>query len=171
MHPDTPLKTAGATESPPQWAAAEAADLQHPEDSGLAQVGFAAESAGTALHACSSSTATRRTWSSFVYSIWVLTNKGRKTLFLLLLCLLLQSLRFYVAHANAGIRNMCESPATSDIFRYPPESRTAAAVALAADKEDRLLHLLRGYGCAVILANLITTFLCSSMSQAPPAKP
>ncbi|CDI78064.1 hypothetical protein, conserved [Eimeria acervulina] len=112
MHPDTPLKTAGVTESPPQWAAAEAADLQHPEDSGLAQ-----------------------------------------------------SLRFYVAHANAGIRNMCESPATSDIFRYPPESRTAAAVALAADKEDRLLHLLRGYGCAVILANLITTFLCSTLTR------
>lgn len=79
-------------------------------------------------------------------------------------CVQLQSLRFYVAHANAGNRNMSESPVTSDIFRYPPETRTAAAVALAADKEDRLLHLVRGYGCAVILANLITTFLCSSKS-------
>lgn len=74
---------------------------------------------------------------------------------------LVQSLRFYVAHANAGNRGMSESPLASDIFRYSPESRTAAAAALAAEKEDRLLHLVRGYGCAVILANLITTFIFS----------
>lgn len=107
MHAETPHTK--ARDGAPQWGAPEASDLQHPEESGLAQ-----------------------------------------------------SLRFYVAHANAGTRNMCDSPVTSDIFRYPPESRTAAAVALAADKEDRLLHLVRGYGCAVVLANLLTTFLCST---------
>ncbi|OEH79485.1 hypothetical protein cyc_07123 [Cyclospora cayetanensis] len=74
---------------------------------------------------------------------------------------LVQSLRFYVAHANAGNRRTSESPPESEIFRYPPESRTAAAAALAADKEDRLLHLVKGYGCAVVLANLLTTFLFS----------
>lgn len=74
---------------------------------------------------------------------------------------LVQSLRFYVARANAENRCMSDSPVASELFRYSPESRTATAAAMAADKEDRLLHLVRGYGCAVILANLITTFIFS----------
>lgn len=74
---------------------------------------------------------------------------------------LVQSLRFYVARANAENRSMAESPLNSDIFRYSVESRTATAAALAADKEDRLLHLVRSYGCGVILANLFITFIFS----------
>ncbi|CDJ67066.1 hypothetical protein, conserved [Eimeria necatrix] len=104
MQAEAPQKTAVIREKPSQWVTADATDLQHPEDSGLAQVG---------IFTCSSPPEVP----------------------------LEESLRFYVAHANAGNRNMSESPVTSDIFRYPPESRTAAAVALAADKEDRLLHL------------------------------
>ncbi|KAL8435226.1 hypothetical protein Efla_006389 [Eimeria flavescens] len=76
---------------------------------------------------------------------------------------LIQSLRFYVAHANAENRSTAESPQDSEFSRYPAESRTAAAAAAAAaDKEDHFLQLIRGYGCAVILANLITTFIFSS---------
>ncbi|KAL8436532.1 hypothetical protein ACSSS7_001649 [Eimeria intestinalis] len=76
---------------------------------------------------------------------------------------LVQSLRFYVARANAENRSMVESPLSTEFFRYPTDSRTAAAAAAAAaaDKEDRLLQLVRGYGCAVILANFITTFIFS----------
>ncbi|KAL8445632.1 hypothetical protein Emed_005502 [Eimeria media] len=74
---------------------------------------------------------------------------------------LVQSLRLYVARANAENRSMAESPLSPEFFRFPTDSRTAAAAAAAADKEDRLLQLVRGYGCAVILANFITTFIFS----------
>ncbi|KAL8454116.1 hypothetical protein Emag_001549 [Eimeria magna] len=74
---------------------------------------------------------------------------------------LVQSLRFYVARANAENRSMAESPLSTELFRFSKDSRTAAAAAAAADKEDRLLQLVRGYGCAVILANFITTFIFS----------
>lgn len=152
----------GSREGPSKWGTAEASEL-HPGDSGLAQVSLLFlkkdQPFRTSLRVTEKAFLTKNAFDKETQFGFILSNARTFNTFLMLE--LMQSLRFYVAHANAGTRNASDSPLVSELFRSP-ESQTAAVAAVVAEREDRLLHLLRSYGCAVVLANLIITFIFSS---------